>query len=110
MKAKPTLNLDHSDLGNIECMLIKMETPKPKFYKYEKLLNQINIEQLSIMLTALKHRNYPSAWARYPKNKWSIYEDVLVLSLYKINQHQLNYRSIRLIKSSVSKFTKKEYR
>ena len=110
MKAESPLELDYSGIGDIECMLLKIPKPKPLYFGWEKFLDQINIEQLSIMLTALKQRNYPSAWPKYPNSKWSIYEDVFFLSLLKINQHQLSYQSIQLIKTTVSKFTKKKYR
>lgn len=110
MKAESPLELDYSGIGDIECMLLKIPKPKPLYFGWEKFLDQINIEQLSIMLTALKQRNYPSAWPKYPNSKWSIYEDVFFLSLLKINQHQLSYQSIQLIKTTVSRLTKKKYR
>lgn len=107
MKAESPLELDYSGIGDIECMLLKIPKPKPLYFGWEKFLDQINIEQLSIMLTALKQRNYPSAWPKYPNSKWSIYEDVFFLSLLKINQHQLSYRSIRLIKLTAAKLIHK---
>ena len=72
------------------------------FLRCEKVLNQISIDQLAVMLSLLRlYKNLLFKVGTLLKS--NIYDDILLLSLFKLNQYQLCSKTRDLIFKAIVK-------